>query len=208
MGVWTFDEKVFSFGGTPFIEFGTSVALDGSELSVGAPNDTPPFIPGSIIRVTGTVYRYDTTADPISSSQVRIWPSDKGVIGGPNEFGFSLGLDGNVLAIGAYGDRAGSSGSDAGSVYLFDLDDNLLNESLKITAPVPNPFDVFGFTVAVSGDDIAVGADREDIDPIADDNAGAAYVYSLPAPGAAASSLTALATIAFLGRRRHRGGRA
>jgi len=201
-GVWSFDEKVFSFGGTPFIEFGSSVALDGNQLAVGAPNDTPPFLPGQTIRVTGTVYRYDVTADPIASSQVRIWPSDKGVLGGPNEFGYSLGLDGNVLAIGAYGDGAGSGGTDAGSVYLFDLADNLLTESLKITPPVPNPFDVFGFSVAVSEDDIAVGADREDIDPIADDNAGAAYVYSLPEPGIVPASLATLATLALLRRRR------
>jgi hypothetical protein len=202
LDAWSFDEKVFSFGGGQFIEFGSSVALQGSELFVGAPNDTPPFMQGSPIRVTGTVYRYNTTANPISSSQVRIWPSDKDVLGGPREFGFSLGLDGDVLAIGAYADGAGSGGTDAGSVYLYDLDDNLLNESLKLTAPVPNPGDVFGFSVAVSEDDIAVGADREDFISVTDDNAGAAYVYSLPEAGTVASSLAALAAIALLRRRR------
>lgn len=201
-GVWSFDEKVFSMGGTPFIEFGSSVALDGSELAVGAPNDTPVFLPGQTIRVTGTVYRYDVTADPINSSQLRVWPSDKGVIGGPSEFGYSLGLDENVLAIGAYGD--GSNGFDSGSVYLFDLDDGLLTESLKIVSPAPNAFDVFGFTVDVSGDDIAVGADREDIVFANDDNAGAAYVYSVPEPGGVASILSALATVALLRARKRR----
>jgi len=197
-GVWSFDEKVFSFGGTAFIEFGTSVALDANELAVGAPNDTPPFLPGQTIRVTGTVYRYDITADPISSSQIRIYPSDKGDVLGPRDFGFSLGLEGDLLAIGAFGDGSGTGSLDAGSVYLFDLDDNLLTESDKITPPDPNPFDVFGFSVGVSGDDIAIGADREDIDEVMDDNAGAAYVYTVPEPAALAASLAALATVFVL----------
>ena len=49
-----------------------------------------------------------------------------------------------------------------------------------------------------SGDDIAIGADREDIDEVMDDNAGAAYVYTVPEPAALAASLAALATVFLL----------
>jgi hypothetical protein len=193
---WTFDQKVFSRGDGRFINYGLSVALDAGVLAIGAPRDTPPFLPGQQIRVTGTVYRYDATAIDIASTQVRVWPSDKGVVGGPTDFGFSLSLDEDVLGIGAYGD--GSNGSESGSAYLFDLDDNLLTESVKITSLAPVAGDVFGFTVSVSDELIAVGADREDIDEVADDNAGAAYVYSVPEADSFATALVALSTVAVL----------
>jgi hypothetical protein len=195
-GVWSFDQKVFSAGSAQFIDYGQSVALDDGVLAVGAPGDTPPFLPGQTIRVTGTVYRYDATAADIKSTQVRVYPSDKGIVYGPRQFGHALALEGNVLAIGAYGD--GSNGTDSGALYLFDLQDNLLNESLKLTAFDGSENDVFGFSVAVSGDLIAVGADRADVDDGADDNAGAAYTVDLPEPGAALLAATALTVLGSL----------
>jgi hypothetical protein len=118
-------------------------------------------------------------------------------------FGYALGLDANVLAIGAYADR--TNGIESGSIYLFDLDDNLSDESLKITSFSPSAYDLFGFAVSVSGDDILVGADREDMNRAADDDAGAAYVYSVPEPGVGAATIASLATLALLRLRVRRG---
>ena len=198
-GVWSHDQKVFSAGSAQFIDYGQSVALDDGVLAVGAPGDTPPFLPGQNIRVTGTVYRYDATVADIQSTQVRVYPSDKGAVGGPAEFGYALALEGDVLAIGAYAD--GGNGTESGSLYLFDLQDNLLNESLKLTAFDASEYDVFGFTVAVSGDLIAAGADRADIDDLDDDNAGAAYTFQVPEPRPFALAAAAALVVGLLRRR-------
>lgn len=201
-GVWSFDQKVFSAGSAQFIDYGWSVALDDGVLAVGAPDDTPPFLPGQTIRTTGTVYLYDATVADIKSTQLRVYPSDKGSLSGPLEFGFALALEGDILAVGAHGDS--NNGSGAGALYLFDLPDNLLNESLKVTAFDGSAHDNYGFSVAVSGSLIGVGAPFADIDDMDDDNAGAAYTLEIPEPGAALLAASALAAVAGLRARRRR----
>jgi hypothetical protein len=178
-------------------EFGISVWVDSSIVQGYLVAD--PFRNDEAAFDAGKAYAFVRDSPGEWSQQGQLADPD-GEVG--DFLGVSVSIDGETIAVGAFGDGSGSGGTYAGSVYLFDLDDNLLNESLKITPPSPYRFDNFGFSVAASEDDIAVGAFGEGIDSMDGDNAGAAYVYSLPEPAAITSCLAAVTTVALLRKRR------
>ena len=69
-------------------------------------------------------------------------------------FGYSVAVGSGRIVVGAYGDDVGAN-TNQGSVYIHDLNGNILN---KITASDGAAFDLFGFSVAIGGDRIVVGA--------------------------------------------------
>jgi hypothetical protein len=81
--------------------------------------------------------------------------------------------------VGAPGEDVGGSVS-AGAAYVFGRDEGGADnwgEVQKLTASDAQDFDVFGFSVAVSGDTAVVGAIGEDAGGA---DAGAAYVFQVP----------------------------
>jgi uncharacterized repeat protein (TIGR01451 family) len=140
--------------------FGTSVAVDGDWLVIGAPeDDTDSGTAAVYFRVGSTWSLADTlTADDREEG---------------DEFGTSVGLDGTTAVVGArYDDHAG--GSNAGSAYVFVYSGTNWGQQVKLVAVDGAADDHFGCSVAVSGDSVAVGA-------IADDttvtDTGSAYVF-------------------------------
>jgi len=123
-------------------------------------------------------------------------------------FGNSLALssDGNVLAVGAFGEDSSATGistdgtgeednsaSQAGAVYMFSRSDGSWSQQAYIKASNTEIFDIFGTSVALSSDGnvLAVGAYGEDSnangistdgtgeeDNSAANNAGAVYMFS------------------------------
>lgn len=88
-------------------------------------------------------------------------------------FGQAAALDGDVAVVGApYDDGAGM---DAGATYVFQRRGGRWLQAAKLTAPSPWAYDRFGFSVAVSGSAVVVGADRRDQEDRVD--SGAAYVF-------------------------------
>jgi hypothetical protein len=89
-----------------------------------------------------------------------------------DQFGYSLAMSGNTLAVGAYredskatgidGDQGDNSLADSGAVYIFTFDGTQWSQQAYIKASNTNAGDRFGFSVALSGDTLAVGADQED----------------------------------------------
>ncbi len=117
--------------------------------------------------------------------------------GSGDQFGYSLALDGDTLAVGAYredsnatgidGDQSDNSLADAGSVYVFICSDGAWSQQAYIKASNTDAGDRFGFSLALLGDTLAVGADLEDskatgIDGNESDNSlpgsGAVYIYT------------------------------
>lgn len=87
-------------------------------------------------------------------------------------FGQSVAVQGNLIVVGARNADPGT----AGAVYVFEGARGSWTEVQKITPPDGKADDNFGFSVAIEGTTIAVGARRADL-PGAN-NAGAAYVYT------------------------------
>lgn len=109
----------------------------------------------------GAVYLYDL-AD-LSAPAAELRPSQ---IEGGDLFGLSVAIADGLLAIGAPGDD--DSGTGAGAVYVYTLAD-LSAPPIKIVPPAPNDFADFGYSVAVTGRTVAVGAF----------GSGSVYVYDL-----------------------------
>ena len=90
-----------------------------------------------------------------------------------DSFGYGIGISGDTLVLSAPFDD--DKGKDSGSVYVFTRTGDTWNQQAKITAKDGTEGDVFGISVAISGNTILVGADLNEEKGF---NAGAAYVFT------------------------------
>src|SRR5439155_5772831 len=122
--------------------------------------------------VAGIAYVYDvagaTPARPILTlTNPSPTPADA--------FGWSVAMSGTRLVVGARGDDAGDT--DAGSAYVYDLAGATPATPLvTLTNPTPGFSDHFGYSVAISGTRIVVGAPEADAGVM---DAGRAHVFDL-----------------------------
>ncbi|GAA0714560.1 hypothetical protein GCM10009430_07930 [Aquimarina litoralis] len=116
------------------------------------------------------------------SIETKLTASDRAAV---DNFGWSIDVDNNYAVIGApFKNEFGSGGAvreDVGAVYIFETDNTgNWNEVNKISASDAQIDDRFGWTVAVDGIYIVVGAPYEDEDVNGMNtlnNAGAIYIY-------------------------------
>ena len=106
-------------------------------------------------------------------------------------FGFfnnGVDIDGNLVLVGA----AANSNTAIGAAYLYDCstDPCVLLDSL--TYPNPEPLDLFGYGVGLSGSMVVVGAYQDD--PGSVNDAGSVYVYDCAASIAAGDGSVACST--------------
>jgi len=86
-------------------------------------------------------------------------------------FGYSVALDGDTLAVGAYGEdssargingnQSDNSASGSGAVYVFTRAGTTWTQQAYIKASNTETYDQFGWSVALDGDTLAVGARGE-----------------------------------------------
>jgi hypothetical protein len=145
--------------------FGSTLALDGDVLVVGAPYE---YNPGAG-NASGAVYVFTHSKDQWAQA-ARLSAPD----GQPFDlFGSALALNTGNLAIGARS-ADGTNGRDTGAVYLYHREgqDWVLQARLGDQAAA---FDHFGQALAFAGDDLLIGA--PDVDPAQVANSGQVYVY-------------------------------
>ena len=145
--------------------FGYSVAVSRDIAVVGAPYDDTPAGNDA-----GSVYVFARSGN-VWTERARLLASDGTA---HDNFGFSVAVDGDTVVVGAWIDDT-SGGSDAGSAYVFVRSGNSWTEQAHLTASDGAPFDLFGLSVAVSGDTAVVGADADDT--ARGTNAGSVYVF-------------------------------
>jgi len=144
--------------------FGTSVAIDGNEIAVGAPLEASQVADSPLenhMRGAGAVYLYDRSASSWRYHNMvkSPWPNYG------DFFGESVALDRDAdnvlrLAVGApYANVGGEA--DAGTVTVFDLVDLAWVVTGELSAPNMGGGHHFGYAVSLDGDFIAVGAPRE-----------------------------------------------
>lgn len=92
-----------------------------------------------------------------------------------DSFGFSLSVDEDILAVGAYGRDSG-----AGSVYLYQINEDSLTPIEKLTPTIMDAGDQpnFGYSVSLKGDTLAVGAPKSDDVNNTYSQTGVVYVYT------------------------------
>ncbi|MCX5671401.1 MAG: YbhB/YbcL family Raf kinase inhibitor-like protein [Planctomycetota bacterium] len=144
-----------------FDGFGTSVAIDGSTILVGAPGDDLPGLDN-----TGSVYVFQRTLAGWTQT-ARITAPDL-VLGA--SLGWSVSVSGDWALVGAPWDGPPSSADD-GSAYFFRRSGTTWTQVSKFTPPVTTPADAFGYSVSIEGNLAVIGA------PLGGTGNGAVYVY-------------------------------
>jgi hypothetical protein len=153
---WDVSQRIES--DTPDNEFGFTLALDGDGLAIGDPNHRGA--PGRVVMYA----RSGGTWTP----QATIQPDDSAPY---DEFGTSLALSGNTVAVGEPGADAGIE-TNAGAAYVFTDAGGIWQQQARLTAPVPLQNRGFGASVAIAGDTLVVGGERT-----AGADGDAAYVF-------------------------------
>jgi uncharacterized repeat protein (TIGR02543 family) len=157
--------------------FGASVALSGDTVVVGARGDDSSKGSAYVfVRPAGVWATTSTYTARLTASDGVAW----------DNFGYSVAItiSGDTVVVGAYSDD-----SEKGSAYVFVrpvggwVD---MTETAKLTASDGEAGDRFGYSVAISGDTVVVGAYGDDIGN--NDNQGSAYVFVRPGGGWATTS--------------------
>jgi hypothetical protein len=161
---WGFFKTLTASDGGAFDFFGNALALDGDTLLVGA----------QIKNLSGSAYIFQRNQGSTDNwGEVRkLLP-----IGGAflDLFGKAVALQGDRIVVGSYGDD--DAGESSGSAYIFERDQGGINQwgqVKKLTAQDAGQGDWFGWSVAVSGEWVAVGAVQDDD---GGENAGAVYLF-------------------------------
>ena len=170
--------------------FGSSVALDGDTLAVGAL--------GEDSNATG-IGQDEINADALNSGAVYVFTRSIGIwtqqayikasnTDAGDAFGVTVALNGDTLAVGAYnedsdalgvgGDETNNNAGTSGAVYVFTRSASAWTQQAYIKASNTDQLDSFGWSVALDNDTLAVGANREFGENNATAGSGAVYVFT------------------------------
>ncbi len=158
--------KLLPSSASEWQHFGISVAVTGEPGSeivvVGAPR---AYFDGSLAYGGAFVFDAHTGAElfALRPDDVQIW----------QEFGWRVAADGNIALISAYHDD--DVAGNAGAAYFFDLTTG--QQLRKILPPTANLTDQFGYSVSISGNTAAVGANMADAPQI---DSGTVYLFDVP----------------------------
>ena len=181
-GTWPQSEYIKALNAGAGDYFGSSVALSGDTLVVGAPAESGV---DDLNVQSGAVYVF-TRSGGTWLQQTYL----KATNSGPGDwFGHSVALDGHTLAVGAIWEDGEDNGTQSsGAVYVFTYNGGNWSQQAYLNASNSGENDSFGRSIALSGNVLAVGADVEDgpatdvsETPLDDDgtadDSGAVYIF-------------------------------
>ncbi len=160
---WIQHAKLTASDGSAGDGFGISVAISGDTAIVGAEADDVGVNNGQ-----GSAYVF--TRNGLSWPQQAKLTASDGAIG--DGFGVSVAISGDTAIVGAGLDDALIS--DQGSAYAYVRNGTSWTEQARLTASDGTTGDRFGISVAISGDNVIVGAWSDDA-PFLDQ--GSAYAF-------------------------------
>ena len=196
-GRWPLEAEVTALIADPDDRFGHQVSLDGDVLAVSAVQEDAaadtldPF--DNSVPESGAVYVYRRRDGQWTPDAFLKAPN----AGELDRFGVSIAVSGDRLAVGALGEGSDGQGigapaendnaPDSGAVYVFVNQRDTWTLDAFIKASNASPRDVFGQTLAMDKDRLAVGAVSEDsggldigADPLDDSTpeSGAVYLFT------------------------------
>lgn len=169
---------VFERNGTTFIQdallvepglfpgsrYGTSAAMYGNNVIVGAPMDYP----GSYRSGAAYVYEHDGMTWTFDQRLTTTYDDDN------DAFGQSVDIWQGHALVGASGDNGSASSS--GAAYLFKYNDGNWVIGYRLVPTIPQTDIGFGWSVAMNDNYAVIGAPWYDKDSF--ENAGIVYVYA------------------------------
>ena len=163
---WQETQKITASDGVAWDYFGAGLQIHENYLIIGNYfDDDIGMNSGSayIYKRNGTTWDFETkiTADDGASAD---W------------FGLTVDINDEYAVVGARGDDAAASLNDkAGAAYIFkNNNDGTWSQVQKVNRDTPNNVDEFGYSVALDGDYIFVGAPRQ---VHAAGHRGSVYIY-------------------------------
>ncbi len=171
---WNEVSKLAASDGQEFDEFGSSVAIEGDYVIVGAPYHNS---------IAGAAYVFKREGSAWVE-QVKLSPSDPA---SDDRFGYSVAISGEYAIVGAIFKAIGESGYDrmlyAGVAYIFKRDGSTWTEQAKLIPGDAKSNSSFGASVCISGDDTIIGAPFHDVEGIGGYTyEGAAYIFKREDP--------------------------
>ena len=144
-------------------QLGFAVAISGNEVIAGAPKHSAGGL------ASGAAYLYEQKEGGTWVESVKL--SD-GETATEDQFGISVSISGNLAISGAQQDD--DIAPNAGAAYIFERSGSLWLQRAKLNANDAKAGDLFGNTVAISGETAVIGAPGvDDVGP----EAGAVYIF-------------------------------
>jgi FG-GAP repeat len=159
---WSPQQKLWASDPVMGDQFGESVAISGDTVVVGASDDDDAG------NNSGAAHVFVRSGTTWTEEQI-LTANDAVAV---ERFGSSVAVSGDTAVMGAPGDDDG--GIFSGSAYVFVRAGTTWSQQAKLTASDAAELDLFGATVAVSGDTAVVGA-LKNTDQTS--NSGSAYVF-------------------------------
>lgn len=163
---WTQTDKLVGIGADAGEGVGWSLALQGDVLVAGAVDDH--HLGGQFNGGAAYVFVRGTSG----------WTQEQRVVAGDGEafdyFGHAVALDGDRLVVGAYSDNHPGR-ANGGSVYSYARASGVWSLLQKVVPADNGDNDEFGWSVALQGSTLAVGAVSATVNGAF--SAGAAYVF-------------------------------
>ena len=160
---WTEQAHLTASDAAPSDNFGWSVSINGETIIIGAYLDDT-----SAGTDAGSAYVFVRTGTTWTE-QAHLTASDAAP---SDNFSHSVAISGETAVVSAQADDT-SGGEDAGSAYVFIRTGSSWTEQAHLTASDGAGHDIFGYSVAISGETVVVGAPF-DITALA---TGSAYVF-------------------------------
>jgi len=159
---WNLQAKLLADDGEAVDKFGTSVAIDGDTIVVGAVGDD------DAANSAGAAYVFVRTGTTWTR-QEKLVPGDGSSW---DEFGTAVAILGDTAIIGSIGDD--DHGDCAGAAFVYERDGLIWNEKQKLLADDGSASDNFGTSIAIDGAMMVIGTPGDDdMGP----TSGSAYVF-------------------------------
>ena len=161
---WPMQAKLTASDGALGDYLGCSIAISGDYLVAGAYGDNDDG--------TGSGSAYIFKRDGVTwTQQAKIRAIN---VTGDIQFGYSVAISGDYVVAGAIRDYVFTPDINSGSAHVFKREGVNWTHQVELGPSDPAAGDEFGCSVAISGDDIVVGARNDDDNGAA---SGSAYVY-------------------------------
>ena len=188
LGVWNEVQKIVSSDRDVMDQFAWSVAISNDYAAVGANWEDHDENGLNAVGSAGSVYIFERNGSGVWNEVQKVVAPIRYTL---DEFGCSVSLSGNILAVGAPFENEDASEanflSDAGAVYILERNGvGTWNHIQKIVPSDRETDDIFGFVLDLSGNKLLVGAPYEDHDGVGLNymtQAGAAYLFEDPGTG-------------------------
>jgi hypothetical protein len=168
-GTWAQVKKLAPADFATNDNFGWAVALSEDTAIVGSKADDD----NATTSGSAYIFQRDHGGPQNWGQVIKLHASDPAPF---DQFGYAVAISGSTAVVGAW-PKDGGGGDRAGAVYIFERDlggPNAWGQATKLTASDTTGFELFGYSVAVSGDSVLVGAPADDnFGPMI----GAAYMY-------------------------------